>query len=293
MGVERVSPELGNFLFFDHVNMQVTDHRVATLFFIEGLGLTRDPYRNVGVRNMWANVGTQQFHLPIGQPPRFAGEVGVCLPGLDAVLAQLEMVREPLRGTPFEFRREPGGNGSGQARESVRVVDPWGRQLRLFRANAFPGRNPLAIPYIEFWVRPGTAEGIARFYREVIGAPVEMIKLAGEPTAHVFAGPHQALRFREKRDETPSGHALHVALYLTRFWEVYQNMEELGIVFEQAANEQFRFMDIPELNGRGKTGELLYSIEHEMRSAYHLDYRRPLVNRMVAMPNEPGYIPPA
>ena len=28
-----------------------------------------------------------------------------------------------------------------------------------------------------------------------------------------------------------------------------------------------------------------------MRSVYHLDYRRPLVNR-IAMANEPGYIPP-
>ena len=293
MGLEKASPDLGNFLFFDHVNMQVTDHRLATLFFIEGLGLTRDPYRNVGVRNMWANVGTQQFHLPIGQPPRFAGEVGVALPDLEQVAVQLELVREPLRGTAFEFAREAGGNGSGHAHESVRVIDPWGRQLRLFRANAFPGRNPLAIPYIEFYVAPGTHEGIARFYREVIGAPVEILNAAGEPTAHVFSGPHHALRFREKRGETPSGHALHVALYLTRFWEVYQRMEALGIVFEKAANEQFRFMDIPALNPSGKPGAPLYSIEHEMRSAYHLDYRRPLVNRMVAMPNEPGYVPPS
>jgi hypothetical protein len=85
-----------------------------------------------------------------------------------------------------------------------------------------------------------------------------------------------------------------VALYLSRFWEVHARMETLGVVCESAANEQFRFMDIPALNGEsgnhGGPRRLLYSIEHEMRSIYHSDYRRPLVNR-TAMPNEPGYRP--
>ena len=44
-GLDTGSPELGNAIFFDHINLAVTDHRLATLFFIEGLGLTRDPYR--------------------------------------------------------------------------------------------------------------------------------------------------------------------------------------------------------------------------------------------------------
>ena len=287
MKLAPASPDLGNFVFFDHINLQVTDHRLCTLFFIEGFGFTRDPYRMVGVRNMWVNVGTQQFHLPIGQPPPFSGEIGVAVPDLDALAERFGKVRELLAGTAFSCARETA-NGNGHGRETLRVIDPWGRLYRVHRAGHLPGRNPIAIPYIEFWVAPGTHEGIARFYREAIGAPVEIVDAGGEPAAHVFAGPHQALRFREKRGETASGHALHVALYLTRFWEVYSRMEELGIVFEKAANEQFRFMDIPALDGRGER-PLLYSIEHEMRSVYHNDYRRPLVNRGVAMPNEPGY----
>ena len=62
------SPELGSVVLFEHVNLRVADHRLATLFFVEGLGLTRDPYRMVGTRNMWLNAGNQQFHLPIGEP---------------------------------------------------------------------------------------------------------------------------------------------------------------------------------------------------------------------------------
>jgi hypothetical protein len=279
MGLDPApSPELGNLVFFDHINLMVTDHRLATLFYVEGLGLTRDPYRMVGVRNMWVNVGTQQFHLPIGVPERFAGEIGVAFPDLDALVARLKEVEPVLAGTAYRCQRDNG---------TLLVHDPWGRRYRMHRAGNLPGRNPLAIPYIEFYVAPGTAGGIAAFYRDVVGAPAEVSDAGGEPTAHVFAGPHQALRFREKRGEIPSGRALHVAVYLSRFWEVFQRMERMGILYEGLRGEQFRFCDIPAPEGGG----LLYSIEHEMRSLYHLDYRRPLVNR-VAMPNEPGYVAP-
>jgi len=49
--------------------MQVTDHRVAALFFIEGLGLTRDPYWMVGVRNMWVNVVNRATRGPAVPSP--------------------------------------------------------------------------------------------------------------------------------------------------------------------------------------------------------------------------------
>ena len=272
------SPELGNLVFFDHINLMVTDHRLATLFFVEGLGLTRDPYRMAGVRNMWVNVGTQQFHLPIGVPERFAGEIGVSFPDLDTLQARLNEIAPALAGTAFRCERDDG---------TLLVHDPWGRRYRMHNAHTLPSRNPLAIPYVEFWVQPGTAAGIAAFYRDVAGAPAELTNAGGETAAHVFAGPHQSLRFREKRGEIPSGRALHVAVYLTRFWEVFHRMEELGLLYEGIRGEQFRFCDIPAPEGGG----LLYSIEHEVRSIYHLDYRRPLVNR-TAMPNEPGYAAP-
>ncbi len=279
------SPELGNAVFLDHVNFPVTDHRLATLFFIEGLGFTRDPYRNVGTANMWVNVGTQQFHLPIGRPLPFSGEVAIAVPDLAELAGRLGAIAGGLEGSEFSCAEDG---------ECLRIVDPWGRRLRAYRAGALPGRNPLALPYVEFWVASGAAAGIADFYRRVIGAPAELSEEGGEPTAHVFVGPHQTLRYREKRDAEPSGHVLHVCLYLTHFWEIYAAMGELGILYEEVANEQFRFCDIPPPQGASQTegsNGSLYSIEHEMRSVYHLDYRRPLVNR-IAMANEPGYVAP-
>ena len=52
----------------EHVNTRLPDQHLATLFYMSGLGLTRDPSLMPGVDKMWANVGRSQFHLPTGGP---------------------------------------------------------------------------------------------------------------------------------------------------------------------------------------------------------------------------------
>ena len=54
----------GNIVLFEHVNLTVPDQELAALFYVTGLGFTRDPYIDFGTRNMWVNAGEQQFHLP-------------------------------------------------------------------------------------------------------------------------------------------------------------------------------------------------------------------------------------
>ena len=102
---DRAAEDLGNIVALEHVNVQVPDQRLATLFYVTGLGLTRDPYLNTGVTNMWVNVGRNQFHLPTGAPQLLRGHVGLVLPDFDALAERLEAVREPLAGTPL---RRPG-----------------------------------------------------------------------------------------------------------------------------------------------------------------------------------------
>ena len=63
---DRAAEDLGNVIHLEHVNVQIPDQRLATLFYCAGLGLTRDPYLMVSDNNMWVNVGCQQFHLPKG-----------------------------------------------------------------------------------------------------------------------------------------------------------------------------------------------------------------------------------
>ena len=64
---DRSAENLGNSIHLEHVNVQVPDQRLATLFYVAGLGLTRDPYLMVSDGNMWVNAGKSQFHLPTGK----------------------------------------------------------------------------------------------------------------------------------------------------------------------------------------------------------------------------------
>lgn len=261
------SPEIGSVVFFEHVNLRVPDHRLATLYFIEGLGLTRDPHRMVGVRNMWVNVGMQQFHLPIGEPSPLPGEVGLVVPDLEAVLGQLERIGRELKDTRFGVERAPG---------ALLTTTPWGHQIRVHQQAPGFGRLPQALACVEFRVAPGTARGIGAFYREVLQCPVEDESLDGDPAVRVTVGPRQTFRFRERAGAGVVRSANHVAVYLTRYRAIYADLQARGCIMEADANEQFRFARIVD----PASGVLLFEFEHEMRSLHHPDYRRPLVNRI-------------
>jgi len=261
-------PEVGSFVHFEHVNYRVDDHRPAMLYFLVGLGFTREPYRMIGVRNMWVNVGLQQFHLPIGEPTPFPGEVHVAVPELARTRADLESVAPQLKHTAFACKAENG---------TLATRTPWGHAVRVHDARKLPGHLPQSVPLVAFHVPPGTAEGIGRFYREALGCPAELAGRKGAREATVTVGPHQAFRFVERKGaETAPLHSNHVAVYLSRYWELYDWLGERDLIMERHGREQFRFSDIVDLD----SGTLLFRMEHEMRSLYHPDFRKPLVNRI-------------
>src|SRR5687767_2506978 len=81
----------GNILLLDHINLAIADQQTATVFYIMGLGFTRDPYMRVGVSNMGINIGRSQLHLPTAgrmgggdesAPQRLRGTVGYVMPEL-------------------------------------------------------------------------------------------------------------------------------------------------------------------------------------------------------------------
>jgi len=94
---DRTTEDLGNVVALEHVNIRVPDQRLATLFYIKGLGLTRDPYLMTGVDNMWVNVGRSQFHLPTGRAQILRGRVGLVVPDLKALRRSLERVAADLK----------------------------------------------------------------------------------------------------------------------------------------------------------------------------------------------------
>ena len=46
---DRGAEDLGNIVALEHVNLQVGDQALATLFYVSGLGLTRDPQQRLSV----------------------------------------------------------------------------------------------------------------------------------------------------------------------------------------------------------------------------------------------------
>jgi len=51
---DRAAEDMANIVGLEHVNFTVPDQRLAILFYITGMGFTRDPYLVTGVENMWA-----------------------------------------------------------------------------------------------------------------------------------------------------------------------------------------------------------------------------------------------
>ena len=102
---DRAAESIGNIVLMEHVNLRQDDQRIATLFYVGGLGLTRDPYLHIIDVNMWFNVGRNQFHMPTGKPNVLRGVIGVVLPDLDELMARLESMKSKLAGTRYEFAR--------------------------------------------------------------------------------------------------------------------------------------------------------------------------------------------
>ncbi len=259
---DRAAEDLGNVVALEHVNTRIPDQRLATAFYVGALGLTRDPHMMTGTGNMWVNVGRSQFHLPTAQAQVLRGRVGIVLPGREALLARLARARKELQGTRFAFAE----NG-----EYVETASPWGNVIRCHEPAPRFGAMRLGMPYVELDVRPGTAAGIARFYREILGAPAR----AEGGAALVAAGPDQTLVFRES-DRAPAhydGH--HVQIYVADFSGPHRRLAERGLITEESSRHQYRFAELVD----PESGEPLFTLEHEVRSLRHPLYARPLVNR--------------
>jgi hypothetical protein len=263
---DRRAEDVGNILFLEHCNVLVPDQVLATAFYVEGLGFTRDPYVMIGTDNMWINVGQQQFHLPTGQPQVFRGHIGLVVPDLDALTARLAAVKAKLAGTAFGYAVENG---------HVVVTCPWGNRLRCHAAGPGFGDTTLGIPYVEFPVAPGHAAGIARFYETILRAPATVSDHGGSVAARVRIGGWQALVFRETTETARPYDGHHIAVYIADFSGPHRALKERGLITQESNEVQYRFQDIVDLD----TARPLCVIEHEVRSATHPMYMRPLVNR--------------
>ena len=258
--------DVGSIVLLEHVNVQIPDQALATLFYIVGLGFTRDPYLNVGLQNMWANVGEQQFHLPTGNAQVVPGHIGIVVPDLDLLKSRLKAVEERLSGTKFSWSQE---------KDHVALTCPWGNRFRCYEPHERFGDMALGVPYVEFHVKPGTAKGIASFYQKVMTAPSTVASENGTKMARVAIGRNQWLLFRETDEKIPPYDGHHIAVYVANFSGLYGLLKQRNLIMEDVRNHQFRFKEIVD----PESGEKLFEIEHEVRSLRHPMFHRPFINR--------------
>jgi hypothetical protein len=258
--------DIGNIVLLEHVNVQIPDQSLATLFYVVGLGFTRDPYLNVGLNNMWVNAGEQQFHLPTRSPQVIDGHVGLVVPDLGALETRLAAVQEGLGKTQFAWRR------SGDA---ILATSPWGNEYRCYEPGDAFGDMGVGIPYVEFFVPPGAARAIVNFYDRFLGTPGALESDGGAMVGRIRLGRHQFLNFRETERSLKPYDGHHIAVYVSNFSRPYEILKERGLISEEVRNHQFRFKDIVDT----ESGAPVFALEHEVRSLHHPMFGRYFVNR--------------
>lgn len=263
---DRKHEDRGNIVHLEHVNLSHNDQSLATLFYVVGLGLTRDPYLMVGLDNMWINVGRSQLHLPTGSAQMLRGRIGLVLPELAAVKRRLEKVAKPLAETAFGF--------SDHA-DFIDATCPWGNRFRVHAPAPAFGATTLALAYVEFDVPTGAAPGIARFYQNILGAPAALAAAGGTAAATITAGDAQRLIFRETNAALPPYDGHHIQIYIADFAGPHQALLARGLITEESNEHQYRFKDLVDPD----SGKNLFEIEHEVRSLRHPLYGREFVNR--------------
>ncbi|HUY26900.1 MAG TPA: hypothetical protein VMV27_05725 [Candidatus Binataceae bacterium] len=263
---DRAAEDLGNIVALEHVNVTVASQEQAAIFYVNGLGLTRDPYMMTGPANMWVNAGRQQFHLPTSKLQVLRGHVGVVVSDYGELPKRLARVRDTLAGTRFGFFERDG---------YVETTCPWGNRIRCFAPGKRFGVMAVGIPYVEFDVPIGTAAGIARFYSEIICAQAALLEDAHGRFACIRAGAGQNLFFRETEKPIPAYDQHHIAVYINDFSGPHRKLTDRGLITQESDQHQYRFQDLVDPD----SGKLLFTIEHEVRSMRHPMYLRPLVNR--------------
>jgi hypothetical protein len=269
---DRATQDVGNLVLLEHFNCVIDDQRLAILFYIVGLGATRDPYIFPGLENIWLNFGRTQVHMPSRAVPpraeRLRGTAGFVVPSLEDLRRRLDYAgKEMKRVVPevpnrFSFQVKP---------DCIEATDPWGTRVRCHAPSPEFGATDLGLVYVDFDVPPGTAEGIARFYTEVMKSPAH----AAGGRATVPVGKHQKLMFTETAAPLPEYDGHHIQVYIADFSSPYRWLKERELITLETDESEWRFQWIVD----PRDGRRLFQIEHEVRSLKHRLYARPLVNR--------------
>jgi len=299
--------EASPFVSLEHLNLNVPSWtQELEKFWFDALGFVRDPraetvfqgiQRTGGTASglVWANIGLQQIHMPLGEPEnpsqRGRGELGLGYADLNELTKRLE-----CHSIPCEEVEKQGPFPAG-----IRFESPTGVRLRAQQVTqpllgpteaiaapssvGLPGGPSLGIGlvYAEFVCGVGVAAAICRFYEQVLVVPA----VAADGVC-VVPLQDQSLIFREVSGEVEPYDGHHVAVYVGNiskgdtvesFKAMYCRSKEAGLVWnnprfpmftydtlEDAVRfNEFRVKDLVD----PLTGKVVYELEHEIRSLAH------------------------
>jgi hypothetical protein len=241
------------------------------LFYVVGLGATRDPYIFTGMENIWLNFGRTQIHMPSRAVPpkaeRLRGTAGIVVPSLEDLAKRLEYAGKEMKRVVGDARHF----SYTVKKDCIEATDPWGTRVRCHAPSPEYGPIDLGIAYVDFDVPAGTAEGIARFYTDVMQAPAS----AKKGRATVAIGRNQKLHFTETKGKLPEYDGHHIQVYIADFATSYEWLKERDLITMETDANEWRFQWIVD----PRDGKKLFQIEHEVRSMKHHLFNRPLVNR--------------
>jgi len=101
---DRAAEDLGNSIHFEHVNVTIPDQILATMFYVTGLGLTRDPLPDGNPTTICGSTsGRSQFHLPAAKPQVLRGHVGIVITGREPCWRDWLSWPRKLADTQFQF----------------------------------------------------------------------------------------------------------------------------------------------------------------------------------------------
>lgn len=304
-----------NIALVEHVSLYVGSWAQAEAFYCEFLGFAEDPQACAvgpsGIPDMLrVSMGLNQLLLPI------VGRRGIS--STQALRGTFEVVYPPkefarLEALVAEAAGEPGElTVRHVSSERLEVSCPWGNIWRcvpsgdaaalaswLTHLGVAPSGGASArgvgLSRIEIRCPVGRGSAIARFYRDLLGAPAVCSPVG---RVDVLCGGLTALCFVESPDYVDmrgfsrglERDQWSLALYLEDFEGAYDRLAEEGLEWDKARSfesggsggsggsassvnsatlnstcDQFFFKDIRDL----ETGEIIMELEHEVRSLQH------------------------
>jgi len=275
--------DVENIIYLEHVNLAQPDQMTAMVFYVEGLGLTRDPYAPDSSATMWINIGNSQIHVAKYDTPQvLAGHIGLITPSISLLIQRLKNIQNHklITGTKFSWKIKDKFKKdlvpkeySGQI---LHVTGPWGNKFRIYEHSKELGLHQLAIYYVLHYCKLNTSQSVAQFYQKFFQVPVTIVP--SQKMVHIPVGPKQRVIFMEHENFCNENYTnYHIAIYISQFSQTYLRFAAEKLLFTQHRFtdkcdtleetlkwKQFRTRDI--IN---EEKEVVLSFEHEVRSLHH------------------------